>query len=243
MNRRDAADLAGTVGLGAWMAFGVLTLVVKGHGGAPLWADEGLATWATGHRPAVAVALARGVTDTGSGPLPYVLAALAGVVAARTARHRVWMAALALVCLGLGQMTRHGVMEAVHRRRPAHADWAAQAGGWAFPSGHTTTAAVTAGLLILAVSLRAPRGGASLRVVIGCWGLLVGLSRVYLGVHWPTDVIGGWLFATGWLGVGVCAMARWLPASFVPDTRPAQEEPTEDHAPQDPGRRGRSRPA
>ncbi|KUN25206.1 phosphoesterase [Streptomyces antibioticus] len=243
MNRRDAADLAGTVGLGAWAAFGVLTMVVISRNGAPLWSDDAFLRWSLGHRPDVARALARGVTDTGSGVVPYVLAVLAGMVAGRTVRRRMGAAALGLACLGIGQALRYGVMEAVQRPRPAPADWAASADGWAFPSGHSTTAALTAGLLIVAVSLRAPRGATPLRVVIGCWGVLVGLSRVYLGVHWFTDVIGGWLFATGWLGVCLYVMTRWLPASFVSGTPHAPDSPTEGHAPQDPHRRGRPRPA
>ncbi|WP_430377507.1 phosphatase PAP2 family protein [Streptomyces sp. B1-3] len=240
MNRRDTADLAGTVGLGAWLAFGVLTAVVIGQDGAALWPDGGFLAWSLGHRPDVARSLARGVTDTGSGAVPYVLT-VAGLVAGRTARRRVGAAALGLACLGLGQALRYGVMEAVERPRPARADWVASAGGWAFPSGHTTTAALTAGLLIVAVTVRAPRGATSLRVIIGCWGVLVGLSRVYLGVHWFTDVIGGWLFATGWLGVCLYAMTRWLPASFVSRTPRAPHSPRDGHAPEDPGRRG-SRP-
>ncbi|KND23586.1 phosphatase PAP2 family protein [Streptomyces acidiscabies] len=240
MNRRDAADLAGTVGLGAFLAFGILTRVVTGRDGAPLWMDDGFLAWSLGHRADVATALARGVTGTGTGAVPYVLAALAGVVAGRTARQRMWAAALSLACLGGGQAMRYGVMALVRRPRPPHTGWATPAGGWAFPSGHTTTAALTAGLLIAALSLR---GATSLRLVIGCWGVLVGLSRIYLGVHWFTDVIGGWLFAAGWLGVCLYGVARWLPASFVPSPLPAAEDPTEDHAPQDPGRRGRSRPA
>jgi membrane-associated phospholipid phosphatase len=157
-------------------------------------------------------------------------------------RQRTWAAALGLACLGIGQAMRYGVMALVQRPRPAHADWAASAGGRAFPSGHATTGAITAGLLIVAVSLRGPRGATSLRVVIGCWGVLVGLSRV-CGCALVHDVIGDWLFATGWLGVCLYAMARWLPTSCVSGAPPTPEDPTEDHAPENPGRRGRSRPA
>ncbi|MDO0936321.1 phosphatase PAP2 family protein [Streptomyces sp. DG2A-72] len=243
MKRGDLAELAGSTGLGAWTGFGVLTMVVIGRDGVPQFADSDLLSWSVGHRPDVAVAFARGLTATGTGVVPYLLAVLAAIIAGHTLRQRMMAFALCLVCLGTGQALRYGVMTLVARPRPPHADWAAHASGWAFPSGHATTAALTAGLLVIAVRVRGPRGKTPLALVIGGWGALVGLTRVYLGVHWFTDVVAGWLFALGWLGVCLCAVAWWLPERLIPGTTDTAPEPREDHAPQDPCRRGRSRPA
>ncbi|MGV9790773.1 phosphatase PAP2 family protein [Streptomyces sp. NPDC003435] len=226
MRRREAADLAGSVTLGIWAAFGVLAAVAVGGGGAPLELDRDLLAWSLGHRPGAALALARAVTSTGTGALPYALIVVAALVTGRTSRQRLGAAVFGVLCLGTGQALRYAVMGLAHRPRPPFADWATHASGWAFPSGHSTTGALTAGLLLVAVSLRAPRGGAALRLLIGCWGAAVGLSRVYLGVHWFTDVAGGWLFAAGWLGVCLWGAARWLPDLFLAgrESRPSTEE-------------------
>lgn len=217
MNRGDVAELAGSVGLGAWTAFGVLSMVVVGREGAPLFTDEDVLSWSVAHRPDVAVAVARGLTATGTGVIPYALVVLAGILTGRTARQRLLAATLAAACLASGQGLRFGVMTLIARPRPAQGDWAGAASGWSFPSGHTTTAALTAGLVILAICVRARHGRFPLCLAVGCWGALVGLTRVYLGVHWFTDVVGGWLFAVGWLGVCLCAAAWWLPTRLISD--------------------------
>ncbi|MEU0558654.1 phosphatase PAP2 family protein [Dactylosporangium sp. NPDC006015] len=88
------------------------------------------------------------------------------------------------------------VMTLVHRPRPV--DQLTPTAGWAFPSGHTTSSAVTAGILIVlgCAVLTGRRSRRVLVAVAGTWAVLVGVSRVALLAHWPSDVLGGWLLAT-----------------------------------------------
>ncbi|MFF4351076.1 phosphatase PAP2 family protein [Streptomyces sp. NPDC001530] len=238
-SREDVTDLAGSTAVGSAVAFVLLTLILIGRGGAVLFGDEDLASWSLRHRPDMALALARGVTYTGTGLLPYVLVAVAGLVLGRTARQRILSVVGLLGCLAAAQAVRYGVMCLVARPRPATADWATHASGWSFPSGHTTTSAVTAGLLALAVLARAPRHRKSLASAIGCWAVLVGLSRVYLGVHWFSDVLGGWLFSLCWLSLCTYVVARFAPrtlsasASAISASRLRPDPTTEErrHAP------------
>lgn len=80
-----------------------------------------------------------------------------------------------------------------------------------FPSGHSMLAAstyLTLGALLARVQRRR-RIKAYLLLVAIFFTLVVGISRVYLGVHWPTDVLGGWTAGAGW-ALMCWLLARWL---------------------------------
>lgn len=73
--------------------------------------------------------------------------------------------------------------------------------GLSFPSGHTSDAALAAGLIAWLV-VRRFTGRVTARVVwpiAAAYALLIAWTRVYLGVHWPTDVLGSLAFVTTWL--------------------------------------------
>jgi membrane-associated phospholipid phosphatase len=98
----------------------------------------------------------------------------------------------------------------VERPRPPEADALTQASGFSFPSGHAATAvAVYAVIALLLARGCCGRRRVALLLAGGLVVLGVGASRVYLGVHYPTDVLAGWL--TG----ATLALASWLVVTRV----------------------------
>ncbi|MFD9905855.1 phosphatase PAP2 family protein [Streptomyces sp. NPDC059063] len=152
----------------------------------------------TTHRWAVAH---RDVTDTARVLTdwvwdPWTMRALCTVVVLWLAAQRAWWLALcvAATCL-VGTLVQQGLKAAVGRERPVWPDPVDSAHYAAFPSGHAMTATVVCGLLlwllrVYAVGALVWRLGLAVAVVsvVG-----VGLTRVWLGVHWSSDVVGGWL--------------------------------------------------
>lgn len=97
----------------------------------------------------------------------------------------------------------------VERPRPEHGHLVV-VNSWAYPSGHSLTSMAVLGVLIALAARHLPNRPA--RITVIALGVLmivaVGLSRVYLGVHWPTDVLAGWLIGSVWLGLCLFLFGR-----------------------------------
>jgi membrane-associated phospholipid phosphatase len=179
-------------GVAAALGLVVLTALVVAHDGRPFGWDVAVHSWLRDHRTAGLTTGARVLTATGTGVPAYGLAAVAGLL--RGGFRPWWQRAVAaMAVLAAVQLLRLGLATLVGRPRPPASDWASAAGGFAFPSGHTTSSALVAVLLVVALlrrpSGRSPAGG----VLAVLWAAGVGVTRVYLGVHWPSDVLAGWL--------------------------------------------------
>ena len=187
--------------------FGAALQGVLAHGGLTL-ADPTLFVDVLARRAGWLSTVALVTTELGYGPLVYALLLATGFLLWH--RQRDWRAPLiALTVLATGQLVRLAVMRAVRRTRPPPQFWLAQPDGFSFPSGHTTTA--TLGYLLIAWLLAQLWPAKRIPLFVAAAGIAatVGLSRVYLGVHWPTDVLAGWALGLAWLSLAALAMRTW----------------------------------
>lgn len=207
-NRAFLVVMAATflmVGVAGWALAETFDAVVGAEGIAR--ADQPVASWFDAHRTAGLTSVMRAVSTLGGGTGAVVVAALVGVAGWRRWGRRapVLMAVSFGGALALSQAIKH----LVGRTRPVTSG--ATFDGFAFPSGHTTVAVAVWGAVALVVATRQPwrRQVAVWAGAIGI-GALVGFSRAYLGAHWLTDVIGGWLLGTVWIAaiVGADALIR-----------------------------------
>ena len=100
---------------------------------------------------------------------------------------------------------------AFERPRPDFISPAARVFTTSFPSGHATLSAITYLTIaaLLARSQSSPRIGVYFIVLAALLTILIGVSRIYLGVHYPTDVLGGWCVGAAW-ALGCWVLMTWL---------------------------------
>jgi len=148
---------------------------------------------------------------TALGDYWVVLPLLAAVIALFYRKGWRLSATLLLVSTA-GSVVLTTVLKALFRRaRPELFDAGYQASFYFFPSGHATVAVGLYGMLTLVLAYRM-RGRARWAVAVSgiIVVLLIGFSRLYLGVHYPTDIVAGYLAALLWLVCVGAVYALWL---------------------------------
>lgn len=170
--------------------------------------DQWLLTLAREHvvrSPSSAVAhIALNVTALGSYPVVVLLLLL--VTGYLLLRRAPWRALYVVSVTTGGALLSSELKQTFVRARPTEVWPLAHAEGWSFPSGHALSATVvylTLGIL-LASSVKPRRMKLYLLAVALLLPGLVGISRVLLGVHYPSDVLAGWMAGLAW------AMSCWL---------------------------------
>jgi membrane-associated phospholipid phosphatase len=188
----------------AGISFAILAIWVVQQGTKVPGLDLRIHAWVMAHRSSANIKFARAVTWGGVTqivlPILIVIGALAtegGHTFTRRLKSGFFITLIASVGAYLGLQINH--LEG--RVRPPVIDWAGTAGGPSFPSGHTTVASLFAASCAWVIATRVRAGWPRIALWTGAvlYTVAVGFSRVWLGVHWPTDVVGGWLYALTWL--------------------------------------------
>ena len=217
--RRELGLIAAVlvVAAGALAFLGVSDAVTDGHTKA---FDQGLMMMlrhpgAIGHPigPDWLRLAAMDLTSLGS---VIVLVLIVLVVMGLFAAQRRWLEAVLLFgACGSGLLLVDILKVAFGRERPPIAMHAVEVGNASFPSGHAMLSAIVyLSLATLVSHFAARRRERAYALAAGLVvTLVVGVSRVYLGVHWPTDVMAGWALGAAW------AMLWWLIAWFVEHRR------------------------
>jgi undecaprenyl-diphosphatase len=210
MARRDpraATGLALTLALVVIVVsatvLGVLALLLRGHH-TVLPLDRALADWGRDDHTSTTDRILTWITGLGDTWGIVVTSVVLAVVALRRPPRLAVVAFVALVVIG-DKLATTLVKDLVERARPTVNPIAATLGP-AFPSGHSSTAAAlyASAALVLARG-RSRRTREILAAVAVGLAVAVAATRVLLGVHWLSDVIGG--LALGWAWFAVCAIA------------------------------------
>jgi undecaprenyl-diphosphatase len=217
---RSGARAAWLLGAALTAGWGALLVWVRSTAPDVPELDSVLHDYAVASRTPGTVALADAVSVLGqvnvAVPLAVIGVVLVESVTRRWGRRRaaLGMALLASGGCAIGLAMNH----LVGRERPVPDNWAGAAGGPSFPSGHTTAATVAALLLAWAISRAVQSRPAQVAIwsAAAVWAVGVGWSRVWLGVHWPTDVLCAWLFVPSLLVLGRAAQLTWWPADAPP---------------------------
>jgi undecaprenyl-diphosphatase len=191
--------------------------------------DPAVTGFAVSHRFGALTEVMRAITWLGS---PAILVPLIVAIGATfLIRRRDARPGIALFAAFVGAMLLSDLGKAVvDRARPPHRLSLVSAGGTAFPSGHATQAMAVYAMVAILASL-----GATRRRQLLAWSgagavvLLVGVSRIYLGVHWLSDVVAGYALGGLWVSILAAAAVLWTTRSRRPARSPIGSRP--EHRP------------
>ncbi|WP_437957954.1 phosphatase PAP2 family protein [Sorangium sp. So ce119] len=184
----------------AALVFVALADAVSG-GASIVQVDRALARALHGATSSAGVAALRAFTHLGSG---WALTVVAIVVAAALLWRRERVLAVGwLIALAGGGLLNYALKALFARPRPTFDEPLALAAGWSFPSGHSMGTFVTFGMLsyLGLLFVRTLRVRLAVLALAMSWTVAMGFSRMYLGVHYLSDVLAGFAAGSMWLAV------------------------------------------
>jgi len=165
--------------------------------------DEPVLAWMVSIRTPLAAQIVTGFTNLGSTvPMVLIGLVLSAVLFAVTRARTVWVL-MVIAAAGSVTFTLVGKRAFGRARPPLASAVPPYEQGFSLPSGHTLNSTVVAGMLAYLTVVLIARLWVRVAAVAlaAAWSVAMGLSRVYLGHHWLTDVVFAWLVGMAWLAL------------------------------------------
>ena len=187
--------------------------------------DESVLRWFEQNRTETVNLVMLEITTLGTGVVLIMIVLIASVFLWVTKHH--WSVYVLLIGV-LGAKLFNTLLKGTFaRERPSIVEWATQVHSASFPSGHAMSSIVVYGSVAYLVSRLEP----SRRLKTVTYGLaaiivvLIGISRMYLGVHYPSDVIAGFLAGLAWIALVATLLTS---VRYFADRRPETHVEEED---------------
>lgn len=192
-------SLAVVLFVGAAWLFGGITEDVL-HGDPLTVFDQKVAAWFAAHETSGLLAIMATISWLHTWPLAVLVAGFVVYLV----RERLWRrTVIALLAVPGGVALNATIKLAIHRARPTLSGLSDALATYSFPSGHTVAATLVYGLLVthLVARQRAWKWRVTIVLAASFMVLLVALSRLYLGVHYLSDVLAGMAEGVAWLAL------------------------------------------
>ncbi|OAB43851.1 phosphatase PAP2 family protein [Paenibacillus antarcticus] len=120
-----------------------------------------------------------------------------------------------LVCVVIGSSLLNTLLKLIFKRARPDINRIAEAHGYSFPSGHSMAAFTLYGVIAFLLWKHVPTAVGRVTIIIlsSLFITLIGVSRIYLGVHYPSDILGGYLMSACWLTGSIWIYQRYLERS------------------------------
>jgi undecaprenyl-diphosphatase len=212
MNFKKQLGVAFILSLFSFMAFGYLAFLIRAE--KLLLFDSAIISYIQGLESPGLTVVMEVFTTIGSVPVVLPLSLLVLLILYKLLRHRKELILFAAVMVGSPILNQ--LLKVFFQRARPDLNRLIEIGGYSFPSGHAMNAFTLYGILTFLLWRHIPvRWGRTILLLFSTVFILaIGISRIYLGVHFPSDIIGGYLAASFWLTVSIWVFQRYKERLF-----------------------------
>ena len=207
-NRKYSFSLAVVIFVICALGFSLISVLVSNH--MTYHFDSTIISWVQGLEAPNLTVVMKFFTTIGSGLPIVIISIVIMAILYHFLGHRRELLFLIWVMIGSALMNK--LLKLVFQRTRPTLHRIVEANGYSFPSGHSVAAFALYGALTFLIWKHVHKANGRILIIIvsSLFIVTIGISRIYLGVHYPSDVLGGYLMSACWLTLSIGLYRRYL---------------------------------